>query len=64
MEKFRQEVYWRRYWKSWLSLRPQLWDEYRSELAQLLASSREHLDNFDFAAAEPLIAKAEAALLA
>jgi deoxyribodipyrimidine photo-lyase len=29
VEKFTQEVYWRSYWKGWLSLRPQVWDEYR-----------------------------------
>ncbi|MDB4629058.1 hypothetical protein OAF72_02750 [Akkermansiaceae bacterium] len=28
VEKFTQEVYWRTYWKGWLSLRPQVWDEY------------------------------------
>lgn len=27
VEKFVQEVYWRRYWKAWLSLRPQVWHE-------------------------------------
>jgi len=27
VEKFVQEVYWRRYWKAWLSLRPQVWRE-------------------------------------
>ncbi len=27
VEKFVQEVYWRRYWKAWLSLRPQVWQE-------------------------------------
>ncbi len=27
VEKFIQEVYWRRYWKSWLSLRPEVWDD-------------------------------------
>lgn len=32
VEKFTQEVYWRRYWKSWLSLRPQVWTDYLSEL--------------------------------
>lgn len=30
VEKFVQEVYWRRYWKSWLALRPAVWDEYLS----------------------------------
>ncbi|MEN8772301.1 MAG: FAD-binding domain-containing protein [Akkermansiaceae bacterium] len=28
VEKFAQEVYWRTYWKGWLSLRPQVWTEY------------------------------------
>ncbi|MDG2399155.1 MAG: FAD-binding domain-containing protein [Akkermansiaceae bacterium] len=28
VEKFTQEVYWRTYWKGWLSLRPQVWDDY------------------------------------
>ena len=32
VEKFIQEVYWRRYWKSWLSQRPYVWDEYRDRL--------------------------------
>lgn len=31
LEKFTQEVYWRRYWKSWLSLRPQVWTETQAE---------------------------------
>ena len=35
VEKFTQEVYWRTYWKGWLSLRPQVWQEY-------LAGIREH----------------------
>ncbi len=28
VEKFTQEVYWRTYWKGWLSLRPQVWTNY------------------------------------
>lgn len=32
VEKFVQEVYWRRYWKSWLSLRPEVWSEFLREL--------------------------------
>lgn len=32
IEKFTQEVYWRRYWKSWLSLRPQVWTDYLESL--------------------------------
>ena len=31
VEKFTQEVYWRRYWKAWLSLRPQVWADYQAE---------------------------------
>ena len=33
VEKFTQEVYWRRYWKNWLSLRPQVWTDYLDQLA-------------------------------
>jgi deoxyribodipyrimidine photo-lyase len=32
VEKFIQEVYWRRYWKSWLSLRPEVWSDFLREL--------------------------------
>jgi len=32
VEKFTQEVYWRRYWKNWLSLRPQVWTDYLDQL--------------------------------
>ena len=35
VEKFTQEVYWRRHWKNWLSLRPQVWTDYLDELAVL-----------------------------
>jgi deoxyribodipyrimidine photo-lyase len=35
VEKFTQEVYWRCYWKSWLSLRPQIWTQYLNELTAL-----------------------------
>ncbi|MGA0854490.1 MAG: FAD-binding domain-containing protein, partial [Luteolibacter sp.] len=35
VEKFTQEVYWRRYWKNWLSLRPQVWTDYLDQLAAL-----------------------------
>ncbi|RYD48018.1 MAG: hypothetical protein EOP85_04390 [Verrucomicrobiaceae bacterium] len=34
VEKFVQEVYWRRYWKSWLSLRPEVWDRYLADLEE------------------------------
>ena len=36
VEKFIQEIYWRRYWKSWLSLRPEVWTEFRTTLAELM----------------------------
>ncbi|MBC7981291.1 MAG: hypothetical protein H7Y36_12080 [Armatimonadetes bacterium] len=32
VEKFLQEIYWRRYWKAWLSLRPQVWGDYLQNL--------------------------------
>ena len=35
VEKFLQEVYWRRYWKDWLEQRPQVWHDYQHELSQL-----------------------------
>lgn len=35
VEKFTQEVYWRRYWKNWLSLRPQIWADYLDQLAAI-----------------------------
>jgi deoxyribodipyrimidine photo-lyase len=40
VEKFVQEVYWRRYWKGWLSLRPQVWRDYLDSLAGLAESER------------------------
>ena len=35
VEKFIQEVYWRRYWKSWLALRPEVWDEFENSLIKV-----------------------------
>lgn len=35
VEKFVQEIYWRRYWKAWLSLRPVVWADYRESLKRL-----------------------------
>jgi len=32
VEKLVQEVYWRRYWKSWLSLRPEVWTNFLTSL--------------------------------
>lgn len=37
LEKFIQEVYWRGYWKAWLSLRPQVWTSYLSDLQAIKA---------------------------
>ncbi len=34
VEKYIQEVYWRRYWKSWLALRPEVWSDYLTDLAE------------------------------
>jgi deoxyribodipyrimidine photo-lyase len=39
VEKWVQEVFWRRYWKGWLELRPAVWADYLAELAW----HREHL---------------------
>lgn len=35
VEKFVQEIIWRRYWKSWLELRPAVWSDYRAEVVRL-----------------------------
>ena len=35
VQKFIQEVYWRRYWKSWIALRPQVWSDYLESLRGL-----------------------------
>lgn len=34
-EKWLQEVCWRRYWKGWLELRPQIWDSWRRRVREL-----------------------------
>ncbi len=34
VEKFVQEILWRRYWKSWLELRPSVWTDYRADAAR------------------------------
>lgn len=39
-EKFIQEVVWRTYWKGWLEMRPQVWADYRTGLARVLADGR------------------------
>ena len=35
VEKFVQEMMWRRYWKSWLELRPAVWGDYQADVARL-----------------------------
>ena len=39
VEKWLQEVCWRRYWKGWLEMRPQVWRQYR----QGIYAAQEHL---------------------
>ena len=40
VEKWLQEVCWRRYWKGWLELRPGVWRDYRQRLARAVVSER------------------------
>ncbi|MEM6915595.1 MAG: FAD-binding domain-containing protein [Verrucomicrobiota bacterium] len=35
IEKFEQEVWWRLYWKGWLERRPEVWSQFRSDLAEM-----------------------------
>jgi deoxyribodipyrimidine photo-lyase len=37
-EKWLQEICWRRYWKGWLEMRPQVWTEWRQRVAALRAN--------------------------
>ena len=39
VEKFIQEVYWRRYWKGWLEMRPAIWQQYLEDLSKLAPSA-------------------------
>ncbi len=46
-EKFIQEVLWRTYWKGWLELRPNVWDDYLIELKKIkeeLKDNKEYLN--------------------
>ena len=46
-EKFIQEVLWRTYWKGWLELRPNVWNDYLIELKKIreeLKDSKEYLN--------------------
>ncbi len=44
-EKFIQEVLWRTYWKGWLELRPNVWDDYLIELRKI---KEEFKDNKEY----------------
>jgi hypothetical protein len=39
IEKFLQEVLWRGYWKGWLEMRPQVWDDYTDSVRRLSGRS-------------------------
>lgn len=43
VEKFTQEVYWRSYWKGWLSLRPQVWNDYLSGIGEVEGAEKIHM---------------------
>ncbi len=40
VEKFVQEMMWRRYWKSWLELRPSVWSDYQADVTRLRGGLR------------------------
>ncbi len=40
VEKFVQEMMWRRYWKSWLELRPAVWSDYLTDVTRLRGELR------------------------
>ena len=40
VEKFVQEMCWRRYWKSWLELRPNVWSDYQTAVPRLRGELR------------------------
>jgi len=44
-EKFIQEILWRIYWKGWLELRPNVWNDYLTEIKDL---SIKHKNNIDY----------------
>jgi len=47
VEKFIQEIHWRNYWKSWLSLRPQVWMDYQKSLAAAQNSTVDRVEAQD-----------------
>jgi|AntRauTorckE6833_2_1112554.scaffolds.fasta_scaffold08641_1 deoxyribodipyrimidine photo-lyase len=54
-EKFLQEIAWRTYWKGWLEMRPEVWDDYRNSLSKIektdayesAVSAKTRIDCFD-----------------
>ena len=40
VEKFVQEMMWRRYWKGWLELRPGVWSDYQADVLRLRGEMR------------------------
>jgi hypothetical protein len=46
-EKFIQEVLWRVYWKGWLELRPNVWDDYLKELTDIKESFKDNKNYLD-----------------
>ena len=56
VEKLVQEIYWRRYWKSWLSLRPQVWADYCRDLDEIPAAQISHVARIEaFQSGNPVI---------
>ncbi len=50
--KWLQEICWRRYWKGWLEMRPQVWMQWRQRVSELRATlPQEVLDKADAVAA-------------
>ena len=43
-EKFIQEVLWRTYWKGWLELRPNVWDDYLIELKKIKEELKDNIE--------------------
>lgn len=44
VEKFLQEVYWRRYWRGYLSHRPKIWHDYQSRVVTLKSEHQVDLE--------------------
>ena len=40
IEKFIQEILWRTYWKGWLEMRPQVWQDYIQDLSELTIETK------------------------